>query len=398
MNELDKKGRNVLFSAFIINICWGLMYTWSLISKSLVKDKGWTSSQALLPYTLFSTFFVFAMIISGELQDRKGPKPVIFTGIIIAAIGFISAGIFIYPMALNISIGVLTGIGVGTITAATSPPVIKWFLPEKKGLVTGIVVAGTGISSILFAPLMEYLILHIGVSKALIVIGSIAFVISLFFVNNMVNPPEDYIKRSSEIKISGGKNYIWSEMLKDLTFYKVWLVFTLSLSGGLMIIGHVATIADVQIGWQLGFILVMLMALFNASGRFLGGVISDRLGRFNFIKINLIIQLINLVLFRFYSNKILLIIGVAISALCYGANFSVFPSITSDLYGMKHFGLNYGIMYSSLGIGGTIGPMIAAKVFDNTGNYFLAYKIGAVLIAIAFIMSFTIENKYKKVN
>lgn len=398
MNELNnQKGKKVVFAAMMLNILWGLMYMWSMVSKSLVQDLGWASSQASLPYTFFTISFVVAMIIAGEYQDKKGPRLVITIGAILGGTGIIIAGLFTKPIILLISIGVITGFGVGMVTAAASPPAIKWFPPEKKGLITGIVVAGTGVSSFLYSPLAEIFIKRIGVSYTLILIGIVAMVPSLFFVRWMTNPPIAD-KKDKEIKINKDEiNLNWKEMLKDKNFYKLWSIFALSSSGGLLVISHVSTIADIQINWKSGFILVMLLAVFNSLGRFLGGVVSDKIGRFNFIKFNLILQLINLAFFGLYSNKILLIIGVAISGLCYGANFSVFPTIISDLYGMKHFGLNYGLMYSSWGVGGTIGPMVAAKVFDTMGNYFLAYKIGAILIAVAIFISFTIKTKYKAV-
>lgn len=389
----NSTAKEILWSAASINFITGLLYMWSVISKSLLGDLGWSSKQASLPYTTFTISFVIAMVLFGKLQDTKGPRLVASIGSILMGTGLILSGIFTFPIMLVITMGIIAGGGVGILNVSTSPPVVKWFPPEKKGLVTGIVVAGAGLSSTMYSPLTNYLIGSVGLSKTFIYIGIGALIITLSLSQRLKNPPEGYIALGSIPVINSNSkiNYEWREMLKSLNFYKLWLMLAFSSSAGLMIIGHISSIANIQTKWQAGFILVILLSIFNTFGRILGGSISDKIGRINLMKIIFILQGINMFLFSTYTNVITLSIGVAMVGLCYGGSFAVFPSAITDLYGMKNFGINYGLMFTGWGLGGIIGPMVAATIYDSSGSYNTAYLVAGILLIISIIIAMTFK-------
>lgn len=395
--SLAKNKYKVLWSATIINFIAGITYIWSVISKGLIENLNWTSKEASLPYTMNLVFFVIAMVIFGKIQDKKGPRFTVTIGSIFMGLGLILSGIFTDPKLMVLTMGLVAGTGIGTMNASTMPPAVKWFPHSKKGMVTGIVAGGVGISSVFYSPLSNYLINTVGISKTFIYIGIGALVFSLLLAQLLENPPEGFVPEEStkEKKDSTKppKDSTWQEMIKTLSFYKLWLMLALSSSAGLMIVGHVSNIAKIQVNWQAGFVLVILLSIFNALGRILGGTISDKIGRITLLKIVFIIQGINMFVFPRYTNVGLLSIGVAIAGLCYGAGFSVFPAVATDYYGVKNFGLNYGLIYTGWGVGGIIGPMVAAAIFDNTNSYNTAYIVAGVLMVIAVIISFTFNNK-----
>jgi MFS family permease len=84
-------------------------------------------------------------------------------------------------------------------------------------------------------------------------------------------------------------------------------------------------------------------------------------------------------------------LGTAAAGLAYGALLSIFPSLTSDYYGMKAFGNNYGVLYTAWGLAGAIGPVIAATVMDANGNFGQAYIISAVLLIGTLIVTFLVK-------
>lgn len=391
-NISNNKRKQILWSAAGINFISGLIYMWSIISKSLVNDLGWTSKQASLPYTMFTISFVVAMVLFGKLQDTKGPRLVASIGSILMGSGLILSGVFTFPIMMVLTMGIVGGAGVGMLTVSTSPPVVKWFPPERKGMVTGIVVAGAGLSSTMYSPLANYLIGNIGISKTFIYIGMVALILSLSLAQRLKNPPNDYVvDKASTKKRDNTRDFEWKEMLKSLNFYKVWIMLAFSSSAGLMIIGHISNIAQIQANWQAGFILVIFISIFNTLGRFLGGTISDKIGRINLLKAIFILQGINMFLFSRYTNVLVLSIGVAIVGFCYGAGFAVFPAAITDLYGMKNFGINYGLMFTGWGLGGIIGPMVAATIYDSSGRYNLAYVVAGTLLVISIIIASTFK-------
>jgi len=397
---LDNKRNIILCSATSLIFFSGFIYMWSVISKALVEDMGFTSKQASLPYTFFTISFVIAMVIFGKIQDVKGPRLVATFGSILMGTGLILSGLFTQPGMLILTMGVVAGSGVGILNVSTSPAVVKWFPLEKKGLVTGIVVAGAGLSSTMYSPLANYLISNIGVSKTFIYIGIAALIASVIISQFLRNPNQDEVdERKTQSKESGVNKTVdasWKEMLHSIYFYKLWLMLAFSSSAGLMIIGHITNIAKVQANWQGGFLLVVLISLFNTGGRILGGSLSDKIGRLNLMKIVFAMQALNMLAFSYYRSPASLGFGVAIAGLCYGAAFPVFPSAISDLYGLKSFGINYGLMFTGWGLGGIIGPMIAASIFDNVGNYNRSYLVAATLLFVSIGIAFTFNPAKEK--
>lgn len=350
---------------------------------------------------MITVSFVIAMVVFGKVQDLKGPKLTVTLGGILMGVGLILSGIFTEPNIMILTMGIIAGAGIGTINASTAPPVVKWFPHEKKGMVTGIVVAGIGLSSAFYSPLANYLIKTVGLSKTFIYIGVGALILSVLLAQFLENPPEGFIHKNINSKdkkeIKSSKDCTWQEMIRTADFYKLWLMLAFSSSAGLMIIGHISNIAKIQVNWQGGFILVILLAIFNTLGRVLGGTLSDKMDRINLMKLIFIFQGINMFMFPRYSNVVLLSIGVAIAGLCYGAGFAIFPAAATDRYGVKNFGINYGLIYTGWGIGGIIGPMTAAAIFDSTGNYNSAYIVAAVLMIIATIIGLTFRHERSKI-
>ncbi len=179
----------VLGSAVGVNLVAGFIYTWSILSRTLIEEFGWTSSQASLPYTLFTISFVLAMVVFGKAQDSRGPRLVSALGSISMGLGLILSGLFIDPKIMVFTVGIVTGSGVGMMTVATSPPVVKWFPPSKKGMVTGLVAAGAGLASLYYSPLASYLIAGFGLEKTFIFIGGGALIVGSLLSLGLKNPP-----------------------------------------------------------------------------------------------------------------------------------------------------------------------------------------------------------------
>lgn len=392
----------VVGAATGLNFLTGILYIWSILSSAMITDLNWTSKEASLPYTIATISFVIGMMIFGRLQDTRGPR---FTGTfsaVLMGVGLILSGLFMTPLQMIITFGIITGAGIGIGSISTMPPAIKWFPPERKGQITGIVVAGIGMASVFFAPLANALLNSVGISMTFIYCGIGILITGLFFASQLRNPPEGHAaagtggQQSSATSSVTANDMTPKEMLKTSNFYKLWLMLAFSSSAGLMIIGHAANIARTQVKWEGGFLLVVLLALFNTLGRFLGGAVSDKIGRINTLRIIFALQAVNMLLFNFYESVALLAVGVAVAGLSYGAIFSVYPAITSDLYGLKNLGANYGIIFTSYGAGGMIGPMVAAAVFDALGSYDIAYLIACLLLVISVVITFTFQTSRKK--
>ncbi|MDH7576888.1 MAG: OFA family MFS transporter [Bacillota bacterium] len=378
-----------------VNLCLGVLYSWSVFKKALTEQLGWSHTDASWPYTVAIIMFALIMVPAGRLTDKWGPRIVATLGGIFAGVGMILASLTQSLSMLIVAFGILLGTGMGLGYAAPTPAAVKWFGPHKRGLISGLVVAGFGLASVYIAPLTNYL-LKFGIQRAFLVEGIIFLVAIVLLSQFVIFPPKGYQPaqppappqeeqkpRPAVVK----HEYDWPEMLKTPAFYLIWFTYVLGASAGLMIIGHLASIAKTQAGVAYGFILVALLAVLNAGGRVISGWLGDFIGRTNTLLLVLLIQALNMFFFMNYTTMLTLTIGALIAGYCYGSLLSLFPSITYEYYGTKHAGVNYGFVFTAWGVGGVVGPIIAGKVVDLTGVYNQAYLIAAGLCLIGALLT-----------
>jgi len=388
----NKKRYAVLLSGFFINMSLGVLYSWSVFSLNLTEELHWTKTSAALPYTVAIIMFAVMMIPAGKLQDKFGGRKVASFGGILTGAGLVLSSFFPTVMGVCFSFGLLSGSGIGMAYAAVTPSVVKWFPDNKKGLVTGVVVAGFGLSPVYMAPLTNWMINSFGIYTSFRTLG-VAILILVVLLSQLLFKPEMMDLGKMEVKT---ENECWKKMAKSKEFIMLWVMFLSGSLGGLMIIGHLSKITAMQLGTNVGFVLVALAAISNASGRPTFGVISDKIGRARTMILLSVIQGSAFLVFPHLNTFALLMLGAAVVTFTYGGSFAVYPSAVSDYYGKENFGRNYGILFSAWGLGGVLGPLSAGKIADVTGNYEMAYMIAAVLSLLAALIGLKFYMNEKK--
>lgn len=390
----------ITYAALGINLLLGLLYAWSVFKKALVGEWGWSNTTASYPYTVSAAIFAFMMIFAGRAQDKFGPRVVALAGGVMFGLGLILSGFADTPFEMVLSFGVLGGIGIGLGYSATTPCAIKWFESSKKGLISGIVVSGVGLAPVYIAPLTAYFLKLYGIQQTFIILGVIAIVAITIFSLILRNPPAGYVPQKTtdagKPASSFSTDYTWQDMMKTNQFYILWFCYLLTATAGLMLIAHMASIAFTQGAWKAGYLLVVVLSAFNALGRIVGGILSDKIGRKTAMILVFIIQAVNMFLFTYYTSIPLLIVGASVAGLAYGSLFSLFPSTTADFFGVKNLGVNYGLVFTGWGVAGVIGPILAGYVVDKTGSYSISYIVAGVLLLIGAILIKLIKSPAKK--
>lgn len=392
------QGWIVTFAGTGINLALGVLYAWSVISKQITKEWGWNETQTALPYSVAIALFAFTMVPAGRLQDKWGPRLVATLGGIFCGAGFIVASLSQSLAGLVIGFGILAGIGIGFGYASATPPAVKWFPAERTGLIAGLVVAGFGLASVYIAPLANYLLGNFGIQKSFLILG-LAFLLAVVSLAQILRNPPAHYKPVSGSQNPGTKNnpaknlgkiidYEWSEMLRTPQFYLLWIMYVFGAGAGLMIIGKLAKIVDLQAGIKAGFIFVAMLAVGNAAGRVIAGVLSDKIGRTWTMFFVFVIQAVLMFILRWLETYSALFIASILIGFNYGANLSVFPSVTKDYFGLKNFGLNYGLIFTAWGAGGILGPILSGWIYDQAKNFNNAYLIASVCLLIAAALTF----------
>lgn len=381
-----------------INLALGVLYAWSVVAKVLkapVADGGWgwSAGEASLPYAVAVGVFALSMVFAGRAQDRLGPRIVATLGGALTGGGMLvaSLGSAESPLPVLLGFGVMAGMGIGLGYAAATPAAVKWFGPERKGLITGLVVSGFGLASVYIAPLTQWLLGAHGVAATFRILGLAFLVATVGLAQLLVNPPAGYVPAGVvPAAVSGAPSanvrleYDWRDMVRTKQFALLWLMYAFSAFAGLMIIGHMATIAALQMPQlTLGFLLVAVLAVGNALGRVVAGVVSDRIGGIRTMLIVFVLQAAMMGLLSIAGTPALLVPVAAFVGFAYGANLSLFPSTTAGYFGTRHLGVNYGLVFTAWGVGGVFGSMTAGSIVDSTGSYAIAYGVAAGLCLLA---------------
>ena len=402
-------GWRVTFAGTGINLALGVLYTWSVISGAIPESWGWNQADKALPYAVACFVFALTMIPAGRLQDRIGPRWVATVGGVMIGAGCIIASLTGSSLAgFVIGFGLLAGIGIGFGYAATTPAAVKWFPPSRTGLIAGLVVAGFGLASVYIAPLATALlgsfatenngVTEMGVSSTMMVFGVVFLVVVVLLAQFLKNPPAGYkfpeTAPKADEKTAAPASAIpavdknWLDMLKTPQFWLLWFMYACGAATGLMLIGMAKKLGIASLG-EAAFMVVVVLSIGNAGGRILSGIVSDRIGRQWTMFGAFVLQAIMVTSLIFVqSSAVLLLLIIFIAGGNYGANLTLFPSATKDYFGLKDFGLNYGIMFTAWGVGGLILPRINGMIIDATGEPKISFIVAGLLMIVAAVLTF----------
>jgi len=395
-------GWRVTFAGMGINLALGVLYSWSIIAAGADKAGwGWNQTQKSLPYSVACLVFCIIMVPAGRMQDKMGPRIVATIGGVLVGLGMILCSFTTSSAMFVLGFGVLAGAGIGFGYASATPPAVKWFAKAKTGLIAGLVVSGFGLASVYVAPLANGLIGSYGMQTMILSLG-IGFLVVVCGLAQLLTPPPAGYVPAGEAPApanTGGpvkkEDFAPSEMLKTWQFYAIWFMYACGAGAGLMVISVAKKIGAAQ---QVGVAFVVALAIGNGAGRIVAGIVSDKLGRQLTLFLFLVVQAVIVILLSMatsghgaLSTATALTVMAAIVGANYGSNLSLFPSITKDYYGVKNFGVNYGLVFTAWGIGGFLLALLAGKVYDASKSFNFAFYTSAALLVLAAIMTFVVK-------
>lgn len=413
-----------VIGAILIQMALGSIYAWSIFNKPLAADLG-EPSKSLQVLGIFATSlagFGLFVTVGGKLQDKSGPKNIAMLSGVVYALGYIISSQFTDSIAMMyIGYGVLgAGVGIGYSCALSC--CVKWF-PDKRGLISGLAVAGFGAGTFVFAQVGQFIIDSgstdaAGLSSAYLYLGLIFFAMVIAGAQLLRDPPTGFCPAGwSPPKTGSGstakKQFSPREMVRTKSFIFLWLMFALSATCGLMMIGNVSNLGqnfeDIYANANPGFdsltqnvmvtaqvaTITGVLAIFNGAGRIVWGMVSDKIGRMKTMKLMFLVQAV--ILFSAAAfvmskpvNENTVFIGVtaivSLEGFCFGGNFALFPPTTTEYFGTKSLGTNYGIVFTSYAVGGVLGGLMPGIIKGGFEWVFIATALGSlVAFGIAWI-------------
>ncbi|MDX9701521.1 MAG: OFA family MFS transporter [Candidatus Auribacterota bacterium] len=383
----------VVIGALGIQLCLGSLYAWSIFVNPLKHQYGYTTTQAQAIFSTTLAVFAFAMIFAGRLQDKFGPRFTAITGSILFAAGYFLSGFTNGSFTgLLCTIGILAGAGIGFGYVSPIAALVKWF-PDKRGLMTGVAVAGFGAGALVFARAANHFIMTTGVMSAFFNLGTIFFAVCIPSSFILCNPPEKWLPQGWSPKRKKNtpafQDFTWREMICTKQFWMLWFMFITGASAGLMVIGNLKPfgvhngLAILEASSAVG-----ILAIFNGAGRIAWGMAYDKSGRVMSMSLMFFLQGIMMIaLIKMGGTPMSLAIAAALIGFNFGGVFTMFPSSTADFFGTKFIGVNYAFVYTAYGIAGIIGPMLGGRIFDMTGSYLYAFVPAGIMCIVASMIA-----------
>ncbi len=416
MNKQKVQNRSlVVLGAILIQLALGAIYAWSVFTPQL-KNAGWSKVDTQWVFAVGLVSFAVVMVFAGRKLNTWGPQKLTIMGGIVLGLGYFLAGILGTTnfLPLLILIGFVGGAGIGLAYVVPIAVGMRWF-PDKKGMITGLAVAGFGFGAMLWVKLAGswgHLIEDMGLSNTFMIYGIAYAVMVIIGGFWMKFPPEGWLPAGykEEIKVNSDgikedTEFTYQEMFRTPQFYLIFLTFVFSAGAGLMSIGLMKLypmealqangLSEGEASAIAGTAMAVFFSLANGLGRIIWGLISDKLGRKTSIIIMTLTQGLIVIAFTYMAgNEMLLYLGATLIGFNFGGNFALFPTITADTFGGKNVGMNYPFVFLAYGLGGLLGPILGGRLGD-TGNFPLAFTISGIAVLLGTILIFMVKPAKK---
>ncbi len=422
----DQKVMNrwlVVVGAILIQLCLGAIYAWSVFTKKITLplaeggEYGFSATQAAWIFSVGLATFAVVMVYAGTILSKLGPKKLAMLGGVVLGAGYILGGFLGKSfMGQLLCIGLIGGAGIGLGYVVPIKVGIAWF-PDKKGLVSGLAVAGFGFGATIWVKLAGSWFGGLlntasvcglpGVQSVFVIYGIAFAVLVLIGSIWMVNPPEGYKPAgweppapSETTKATGHVDLTRAEMLKTPQFYSLFLMFTGSALAGLMVIYCIrlfgidalqasGAVSDATVAGTVAGTAMAWYAILNGLGRIAWGTVSDKIGRKLALFLMCLFQgIIMLLFYKMGTSKTGLIVCACIIGFNFGGNFALFPVATADFFGNKNVGSNYPLVFLAYGVAGIAGPQVAGFFKDAAkGGEVTAWMTPFIVAGVACLIA-----------
>jgi OFA family oxalate/formate antiporter-like MFS transporter len=389
----------------LLQLCLGSVYAWSYFQKPLVETYGWSNTQVAWTFSFAIGFLGLAAAAGGVLLPHFGPRKLAVTGSALYGLAYLLAALALHLRSLPLlwfGFGVVGGIGLGLGYVTPVATVAKWF-PDKKGLVTGMVVMGFGFGALLMSKVLAPALGTVFANRLTMVFAGCGIVLGVIGVGAAMflrNPPD------SAVAAAGAENF--RPHLASRQFVLMWLVFFCNITAGIAIISFQSPL--LQDLWRsvypatgaatlaaYGATLIAVSSVFNGLGRFSWGGLSDRLGQLDAFRLMLATQVVAFIALIQVGHPWIFSGLICYILLCYGGGFGVMPSFVLNTFGARLMPVLYGCILTAWSTAGVAGPQAVAWLKDRHGAQAsgYAFTLGAGLVALGFLLSLLLDNSRK---
>lgn len=427
--KIQNKWIRAAIPALLLHCSIGTVYCWSIFSQEIAEYIGFSKSATEWAFSFAIFFLGMSAAFLGNVVEKDIHRSSLIAAICFAA-GMAGTGFFIWyggshqgnPLVLigiYVCYGFIMGIGLGTGYLSPVKTLMLWF-QDRKGLATGLAVAGFGAAKAIASPIMQAMLDSLGeggIYKMFLILACVYFVM-MFVGHLLLAKPAGWHEPSSQEK---GAKAIDVIKTKPVVFIGIWLMFYLNITCGLALISQEKMIIKcIGLAGMAG-VLSSVTAVFNAGGRLGFSAWADTMKDRNTVyKIIFILSIAAtglVILTQGITNRgestlcmVLVLILLFVVNAGYGGGFSNVPTLLSDHYGMQNISAIHGITLSAWGIAGLTGNQVATLIVNNVGTfvddghgnmvnpegYQAVLYLTIVLYIISLLISFFMVSGFRK--
>jgi MFS transporter, OFA family, oxalate/formate antiporter len=362
-----------------------LQYAWTLFTTPLTQSLGATLAAVQVAFAAFVLAETWLVPFEGALVDAFGPRVIIMAGGILVGLGWIGAGLThsLWGLYVSYAIG---GIGAGAVYGACIGHSLKWF-PDHRGLCAGVVAGAYGIGTAVTVAPIAHMISTSGYAHTFVVWGFIQGIVVLLMGLFIVRPPAGWMPegwteaKEAAIRLrinTSTADMTPKQMVQHGSFWTIYLMMALMAFTGLVVTAQLKPIAAfykvdkvvVAFGMTALILAIQLDRILNGLTRPFWGWVSDHIGRENTMFIAFGLQSLTIIaLLQLIHHPIWFIVLSGLAFFSWGEIFSLFPSVTGDLFGRKFATTNYGIVYTAKGLASIFAGPVAALARQAAGSW-----------------------------
>lgn len=383
----------IMTTAFGANFCFGVFL------KPLVAEFGWGRAVISLAYSLMMVTSGLMGILIGRLADMFGPR-------ILGTVGGLLFGLSLVLMSFVDAIwqvyliyGIMMATGLGSCWPVLLPTVARWFV-ARRGLMTGIVVSGIGLGTVIVPPLANWLISIYYWRTSYIILGIIALVLITVTAQFLKrNPyqigqlPYGEHEAIDENVSKGMRDFDFRMAFRTRNFLLACSIyFCWGFSLHTIMVHIVAHVTELGISSAAAASILALIGGISIVGRVAMGIASDRLG----VKLSLISDLILMFVALFWlqiaAELWMFYLFTVVFGLAYGGGATLQTLISAELFGLRSLGVILACVTLAYTSGGAVGPLFSGYMFDLTGDYYLALLIAAFVAVAGCVLALVLKS------
>lgn len=384
-----------------------LQYGWTLFVNPIADKYGWTKAAIQVAFTIFVLTETWLVPIEGYLVDRFGPRSVVLGGGLLCGIGWV-LNAYASSLALLYFAAAVSGVGAGAVYGTCVGNALKWF-PDRRGLAAGLTAAGFGAGAAMTIIPIAAMIKNQGYEAAFLYFGIGQGVIVMLLSFWLKPAPENLSKILNVVsKVQQStRNYTPKEVLRNPTFWVMYVMFILVAASGLMATAQIAPIAkDFNVGGipvsMMGITLPALTfaltidRILNGVTRPFFGWVSDKIGREETMFICFALEAFGiLAMYKWGHEPLAFVLLTGLVFFAWGEIFSLFPSTCTDTFGSKYAAANAGLLYTAKGTASMVVPLASVMV-AATGSWEGVFYIASAMNAVAAVMAWWVLRPMRK--